>query len=150
MKEIGLLIASIVITIIIVPIGILYNIGKSIAECYKLGLIEGSIKFVNYWLNIVRQLWVVVRYAAYHLAMINDYQWNVFVGEAIEDVVAKKEDTLYGKGGVSVSQATGKEELEGNMTKFGKSKFVPLLNWFFKEPNHSIDAYKRYLDENRT
>lgn len=165
MREVGLALISTIITVLIIPIGIIHNIGNSIRECYKLGLMEGILKLIYYWIEIFIQFGVVVKYlflrvfrmskyrkelnVVRHLSLVfakaNDYLWNVFSGELLEWAITTREDTLFGNGGVTVSQAIGKEELEGFTTSFGKDKLSKTLNWFFGEDAHCIDAYKKYM-----
>jgi hypothetical protein len=81
-----------------------------------------------------------VGYALYEMAYSLDLAWNVN-GEIVEDMVTTKEDTEFTKKNVSISESIGKLEIDGDLNKFGK-KFTKMLNVFFNQKQHAIDAWR--------
>jgi hypothetical protein len=71
--------------------------------------------------------------------------WNIY-GEAIEDVTTTKEDTLFGKKGVTVSAAIGKEEYEDRLVPSGK-KISKILNVVFNQKQHAIDSWLFHISK---
>lgn len=129
MKEIEpilLLIGAIIVTIIVVPAGILYNIGKAVYNALKVKPFKAIWIIIRYWLKIIYQLWNAVKYLITKTAISLDLVWNATSGEMIEDFVTPKEETLYGNGNVTVSAATGNLEATSELNKTGKgfSKFL--------------------------
>lgn len=138
-----LLIVSIILTLILTPIGILHVTLKSIYETFQLKFWTGVIHFIKYWLKVLYQIWNVIKFIFIQLAIGIDLLGNVTTGEAIEDLVTTKEDTMYGNGEVTISTATGELEYFGNLNKLGVnfSKFLSKV----LDPNHCIESYKRYI-----
>lgn len=126
------LIAAIVLFALISPIGILYNAGKSI---YK-----SSFKsFLIYWANIVYQIWVVIKFFILQIAVAIDLLGNVTSGEMIEDCVTTEENTLYGKGGITISAATGELEYSNKLNNTGLY-LTTILSKVFGQ-GHCINSY---------
>ena len=42
--------------------GMIYNLGKSIYECFQLKFWTGIFRFIEYWLKVLYQLWNVIKY----------------------------------------------------------------------------------------
>ncbi len=131
-----LFIASMVAFPIVIAFGIVYLTGKSF---YKA---KFSSYFI-YWVQVIYQIWVVVKYALLHLAIIPDLLANVTSGEAIEDIVTTQEDTLFGKGNATISAAIGCQENKGELIKDGV-KLKNTLNKILGK-DHCIEAYQNYL-----
>ena len=90
--------------------------------------------------RIVDGMAAAVGYALYEMAYALDLAWNVN-GEIVEDMVTTKEDTEFTKKNVSISESVGKLEIDGDLNKFGK-KFTKMLNVFFNQKQHAIDAWR--------
>jgi len=144
MKELKLIFFSIVVTIVVLPFGLLFNIYNSLREMFYFRFSNGIKHFTNYWIRIYKQTLVVIRYIFYHIAVAFDYLWNSTSGELFEQLLTTEEHTLYGEGDVTISTSTGYVEVRGTLTKKGKW-FSKLLNKFFQEKAHCVDSYKRYL-----
>ena len=123
--------------------GMLYNFGKSIYECCRGNFFTGVFKFIYYWLKVLYQLWNVVKYFLMKSAIAIDLFGNVAGGELVEDCVTAKEDTLFGKGSVTMSAGVGELEIEDELNPRG----VFLTNLLSKAlgENHSIEAYKNEI-----
>lgn len=147
MKNFKLFLLACFITVILTIIGIPYNIGKSL-------LTKGIANILKYWLNFFVQVYHAFRYLFsrifrqnfwFTLAFFQDLMWNVVAGEFLEDIFTWEEVTAYGMGQVSVSGATGRQELRGKLTLKGKW-FSKLLDKFFKEYKHCINAWNLIKD----
>jgi len=134
-----LFIASIVVFTIVSALGIIYNIFKSIVDCFQFKFWKGIISFFVYWFRFIYQLWNVAKYYLLHMAIAFDLFGNVAGGELIEDCVTAKEKTFYGRGDMTVSGATGKLELDGDLNKTGKW-FTWMLSKVLGQ-GHSVNAY---------
>lgn len=80
------------------------------------------------------------------MAIAFDLFGNVAGGELIEDCVTAKEKTLYGNGDITVSGATGKLEIDGDLNKTGKW-FTWMLGRVLGQ-GHSVDAYLSEIKKN--
>jgi len=149
MKNIKLILFASLLTIVIVPFGILFNIYNSL-RLFVVGSLDveyriekGLINFYSYWKIVFVQTWYAINYILFHIAKGLDYVWNATAGELFEEVLCTEEKTLYGKGEVTVSCATGKEESRFKLTSIG-GKFTKLLNAFFHQKNHCLTAWEEY------
>lgn len=134
MKEIGLLIAAIVLSCILYPIGVLYIFLKAIFTMnFK--------RLVTYPWYVLKQVWKVFRYFCLGVAISFDMLGNVLVGEMIEDVVTTEDVTLYGDGEYTISEATGELESRNKLDKDGK-KFSSVLSRILGK-NHCIESYQK-------
>lgn len=129
------LVSAIIISCIIIPIGIVYSIGKALLELKLLGVIRYIFSFLY---NII----VTLGYLLNHIAIMLDMLWNVS-GEFIEDSVTWEEKTTFGFPKITVSASIGKLEEENKLNKTGKW-FSNLLNVAFNQKNHAKDAWKWY------
>lgn len=143
LKPFILLIGAIIVTIIVVPLGVPYNFGKSIYETYKYGIGEGLYKFFKYWLILLYQIWCVVKYFINSIAESLDLMWNATAGELLEDLITTEEKTLFGKGDVMVSAAIGEQEIKNKLVPFGKRLNIALS--ILLGDNHSIESYNKYI-----
>lgn len=134
-----LFLSAILVFGIISALGILYNIGKAIYECLTLKPLKAIKSFVIYWLRFIYQIWNVIKYYLLHSAIAFDLFGNVAGGELIEDCVTAKEETLYGRGDMTVSAATGQLEMYNNLNKTGKW-FTRMLSKALGQ-GHSVNAY---------
>ena len=77
------------------------------------------------------------------LAVVLDMMWNATSGELVEDCVTSVEITLYGRGDITISAATGELEDDDKLNKVGKgfSNFLSIA----LEDNHCKKAYKKLL-----
>lgn len=143
MKNLKLFFSAILVSIFLIPTGLVYNIGKSI------------YKVLKYWYYILFQLVVVVKYLStkkrlnfwFKLAYAQDLLWNVIAGELLEDVVTNRENTYFGKGNITVSASTGKEVFENQLAMRGKW-FTKMLDKSFKEKHHCLNAWTKWIEEN--
>jgi len=150
MKNIKLIIFATLITIILVPLGILFNIYNSIKMLvssfgydFEYKIDKGFTNFYRYWKVFFTQTWFALSYILFHIAKGLDYVWNATSGELLEQFLCKEEKTLYGNGEVTVSCATGKEEERKMLTKLGV-KFTKMLNKFFHQKDHCLEAWHNY------
>ena len=143
-KQITLLVFALIVSVIILPIGIVWNIGKPIFHVNKGGIKKILHNWIGYWLILIYQIYVVIGYLAYHLALSLDLLWNTIAGEFVEDCITAEEDTLFGKGDATISESTGQLVGDGKLIKFGK-KFTKFLDFIFAEKDHALNAYRRRL-----
>ena len=131
------LIGSIIITVLIVPIGILYSLFYSI--WLTLTLKKWYALFAFWWI-IIEGVLSSIGYLFHSIAYFLDLIWNVTSGELIEDCITAEEHTEFRKKNTTVSASTGKLEIEGKLNKAGK-KFSKFLNVGFSQKRHAIDAW---------
>jgi hypothetical protein len=143
-KPIALLLSAISITIILVPLGIIYNILKAIYHCLKFRPISAIIYILFYWLKVLYQIWNALKYLMMRLAVSLDLIWNATSGELIEDCVTTKEETWYGNGNRTISAATGELEYYDELNKTG-IKFSKFLSEVL-DKNHCIKAYEKEIN----
>jgi len=145
LQPIILFIASVIVFGTLAIFGMVYNLFKSIYESFQLEFWKGLFKFIWYWLCVLYQLWNVLKCLLVEdgLAISIDKFGNVAGGEMLEDCVTTREDTLYGRGDVTISAATGKEEMECYLNKTG-AWLTNLLSTVLGK-GHSITAYKNEL-----
>lgn len=146
-QPILLLIGACIVFPLISVVGMIYNLVKSLKECFQVRFWKGLIKFILYWLNVLYQTWESIKGLMVDegVALFLDYFANATGGEMCEDLITTREDTWFGKGGKTLSGATGKEEFDGFLVKSGW-KITEALS-FFLGKNHSIDAYKKELQK---
>ncbi len=145
-KEISpivLLIVSIVLSTILTAFGIIHLILKCIYETFQLKFWTGFVHFFVYIWCVIYQIWNVIKFFCMQIAIGVDLFGNVTCGEAIEDCVTAEEKTLYGKGNITISTATGALEYANKLNKIGV-KFTKILSLLL-DKNHCIESYRRYL-----
>jgi len=138
------LFAALILSFIVIPLGVLHNVLKSIYHSYKLNPFNAILYFLIYWLKFIYQIWNAIKYLSHHLAVTIDLFGNATSGEAIEDIVTSKEETYFGRGDITISAATGEIEVKRKLNSIGKW-FTKALNKMFNEESHAIDAYKREI-----
>lgn len=140
-----LLIGSCIVFIPISALGMVYNLCKSLKECFQVKFWKGLVKFILYWLNVLYQIWEVIKgfMVDKGVAVALDLFANATGGEMCEDVITTREDTWFGKGGRTLSAAIGKEEFEGFIVPSGWI-VTGLLSKFLGK-NHSVEAYHNEL-----
>lgn len=133
---IGLLLAAIILSPLLV-VGFIYSTIKSILNSrgYRLGF---AIKrFIIYWLNVIYQIWEVIKYLLVSIAYIIDLFGNVFAGEMIRDYVTTEKTTYYKKGECTISMATGdieeRSRYKPEIMKSGGHRLIKFLNVFEKD-----------------
>jgi hypothetical protein len=138
-----LFIVSIILSILLTGIGLIHLVLKSILLTFQLRFWIGPTHFILYWLFVLYQIWNVIKFYCMQSAIAVDLLGNVTTGEAIEDCVTAEEKTMYGRGDITISTATGELEYKGKLNKLG-IKFTKVLSKVLDE-NHCIVSYKRYL-----
>lgn len=136
--------SALILSIIIIPLGVLHNILKSIYHSYKLNPLNAIKYFLIYWLKFIYQIWNAIKYLSHHIAITIDLFGNATSGEAIEDLITTEENSYFGRGDITISAATGEIEIKNKLNKTGKW-FTKSLNKMFNEEFHAIDAYKREI-----
>jgi len=148
LKGIWVLVWAISVSILVFIIGTLYSLGYSIYMS-----ISGKDwkSFFKFWIRTIDGLLAAFGHALYEIAYALDIAWNVN-GEIIEDMITHEEKTTFGEKNISVSASVGKLEIDGKLNKFGRF-FTKLLNVFFWQKQHAIDAWnytiaKKQLKDN--
>ena len=116
-KPVIQLVAACIVTVVLLPLGLLYSVIKPIVDSKSKPILFIIKKFVKYWLNILAQFWRSFKYIAHHTALFLDYTWNVFAGELLEDIITWKENTWFGNGKTTVSASIGQLEDKGYLNR---------------------------------
>jgi hypothetical protein len=145
LKNLVLFGLALIITIPLLFCGLFWNLAKPIYHVYKGKFWKILSNWFVYWFKLLYQIYVVIGYLAYHLAMSLDLLWNAFSGEFIEDCITAQEETLFGKGDTTVSESTGELDFDGNLNKTGRY-FSKFLDFIFVEKDHALNAYKRRIN----
>lgn len=138
-----LFIASIILSVLFTGIGLIHLAVKSIYLTFQKRFWIGPLHFILYWLFVVYQIWNVIKFFFMQSAIAVDLLGNVTTGEAIEDMVTYEEKTMYGRGDITISTATGELEYKGKLNKLGM-KFTRFLS-IVLDKDHCVVSYKRYL-----
>jgi hypothetical protein len=148
MKELlfGLLefFAAILVSIFLLPIGLIYSLGYSIWLSIT---IKKWYAFFVFWWRFIDGIAAGIGYMLHSLAYGLDLMWNVN-GEIIEDIITNQENTEFSKKNVTISASVGKLEIENKLNPRGKL-FSKFLNFIFGQKAHAIDAWN-YLVAVRT
>ena len=142
-KPIVTLILAVITYVIVIGFGIIWNLWLSIKGTFQLKFWKGVGVFIMYWLRMLYQFWVVIKYFLNKISKGIDLLGNVGAGEMVEDVTTKRENTWFSKGSITLSQAIGQEENLGVLTSFGLSLRNALSKVF--EPGHCINSYDKKL-----
>ena len=140
-KPILEILAAIILGIITLPLGIVWNFFKPFYD-YRTHRFKDTLKqFGLYWLKLFYQIWNVIKFFLHNAAVGIDLLGNVVIGDLIEDIVTHKEKTWFGNGKVTISAAIGQLEHYNNLNKRGKwlSKMLSIVF----EPNHCKNAYEK-------
>jgi len=140
-----LLLSGTIVFGIIILVGIIYNLFCSIIKVFQVRFYLGIGHFIEYWLKLIYQVWNALKYLMLHVAIGEDLIGNAAGGKLIERLVTDQRDTLYGKGNITISAATGQQEVEGKLNKDGK-----WLTWALSKTlgvHHSINAYLKELNQ---
>jgi len=127
---------SIIVSIIILPLGFLYSFGYSF---WLLITLKNWKAFFVFWWKLFDGFAYALGYILYNLALGLDLAWNVN-GELIEDSITAKENTTFGDKETTVSASVGKLELDNKLNKTGKG-FSRVLNVVFWQRAHAIDSW---------
>lgn len=141
LQPIILFLSALIIFTLLSMIGIVYTCGKAIKESFQVNFWQGIVKLIKFWLNILYQLWNVIKYLLMGLVITFDLFANVTAGELLEDFVTANEDTLYTNGNYTISAATGECEVNKKLNRKG-GWLTNLLSKALGK-NHSIVAYNK-------
>jgi hypothetical protein len=130
------LIWAILVTTLMWSVGTLYSLGYSI---YMSITYKDKWMFFKFWWRMIDGFAAALGYLFYEAAYALDLTWNVN-GEIIEDIITTEENTTFNQKNISVSASTGKLQIEGKLVPSGK-KFSKVLNFFFGQKQHAIDAW---------
>lgn len=135
------LILAFILFAIVSGFGLIWNIFKPIFHVHKGGFKKIAKNWIMYWLKLLYQIWVVIKYLINRISFVIDLLGNVVAGELLEDTMTTNEDTWFGNGKISVSAAVGYEEKRKSLVPFGNFMTNTLGKVF--EKNHSINAYDK-------
>ena len=132
------LLGAIVGSIVIIPVGLCYNIG----HMFYLTFAKGDFKvfFRLLWRNIDGIFASIGHILGEGIAYGLDLLWNVN-GECFEDLLTTEEKTHFGKKNITVSASTGELSVNNKMIKERKW-FLKFLNFLFQQKSHADDAWK--------
>jgi len=143
-KPLVTLIVACVMFGILLPFGIAWHFGKPFYDGIKKKKKFGDIllTFLLYWLRLLYQFWVVIKYLLNRLSFAIDIFGNVADGELLEDTVTSSENTLFGDGTTTISASMGDLAKRLKLTtRFGRGLNNVLSTVF--EPNHSLNAIEK-------
>jgi hypothetical protein len=130
------LIWALIVTTLMWSIGIVYSLVYSI---YMSITCKDKWMFFKFWWRMIDGFAAALGYLLYEAAYALDLTWNVN-GEIIEDIITTEENTTFNQKNISVSASTGKLQIEDKLVPSGK-KFSKVLNFFFGQKQHAIDAW---------
>lgn len=141
------LIWAILVSCLMFSIGTVYSLGYSI---WLTITFKKPLAFFKFWWRLIDGFCAAIGYTLYQIAVGLDMGWNVN-GEILEDILTAEENTTFTNKNLTVSASTGKLELDNKLNKSGKI-FSKILNFFFGQKHHAIDAWnyteaKRKLEE---
>jgi len=126
-------IAAVILTTILFPIGLLYSFILPFKKKYKRN------RTFFYFKRLVTQIWYLCMLTLHQIAYNLDLLGNVIVGELIEDLITKEENTWFGSKKHTLSQSFGKLLFHNNLNSIG-IKLVKIIDSFFGK-NHCLKAY---------
>lgn len=138
-----LFVVSIILSILLTGFGLIHLVIKSMLLTFQKRFWIGPVHFILYWVFVAYQIWNVIKFFFMQSAIAVDLLGNVTTGEAIEDCVTAQETTMYGRGDITISTATGELEYKGKLNKLG-IKFTKVLSTVL-DKNHCVVSYQRYL-----
>lgn len=140
-KPLVTLVVACILFGILLPFGILWHFFKPFYDGFKKKKPIGQIllTFCLYWLRLLYQFWVVIKYLMNRLSTSIDIFGNVADGEFLEDFVTSAENTLFGDGTTTISASMGDLVKRLKLTtRFGRGLNNALSVVF--ESNHTINA----------
>jgi len=133
-----------VIPVGLIPIGILYTLSKPFYD-YRKRPFKIRLQRVGAWfLQVLYQLWTIVKYIFLAIGHVVDLFGNVLLGEMIEDIVTSEEDTMFGLGDVTISAALGELKRDGKLNGRGIMLCNVLSFLDPKHEDHCIAAIELY------
>ena len=127
---------AIIVSSLVFSIGTLYSLGYSIWLSITF---KKWYAFFQFWWRLIDGFAAALGNLLYEAAYSLDLGWNVN-GEILEDMLTAEENTTFTQKNMSVSASVGKLQIDGKLNKFGL-KFSKLLNFFFGQKQHAIDAW---------
>lgn len=131
---------AILATCLLVP-AYLYSFLYALYLLFTLKSIKAPFVFI--W-SLIDGTISTVGWLFYQLGVFLDYLWNIWGGEAIEDMVTVRENTNFAKRRITVSAACGKEIIDGHFIK-SREWFSKFINRVFGQKNHFVGAEKYRL-----
>lgn len=127
-----------------IPIGFLYNLGKPFYDSKGRPFKERMRRFGMWFLRLLYQIWTTVKKVFYYFGYLVDLLGNAIVGELIEDLVTAEEDTMFGRGDVTVSAALGDLKRDNKLNRFG-TILCRMLDFFdINHEDHCLSAIELY------
>lgn len=128
----------------IIPVGILWTFFKPLYDYRKRPFKVRCVRWVVWIGQVIYQVWNVVKYAILMVGYIIDLLSNVLIGELIEDWVTSEENTLFGKGNITISAALGDLKRQGKLNKHGLWLCRWLSRFDMKHKDHTKSAIELY------
>jgi hypothetical protein len=147
LNEIGnliLLLIAVVLGSILLPIGILWNVYKSILKSKGYKFLTTIKLILLYWLRLLYQVWVVIKQTFLYVAYLIDLLGNVILGELLESTMSKSPQHLFGRGEITISAALGYLKRRNELTLVGKilCKILNKLDPHYED--HCISSIELY------
>lgn len=134
------LLLAILVSVIILPVGLVYNVGYGVWVVAYHRRVSNLFRFI--W-KLVDGIFYCVGYLLEKVVVFLDMLWNVN-GEVLEDIVTTEESTTFGEGGITVSASIGKLEDSKKLTDMGK-RISRILNWVFRQRCHCVGSWRLHL-----
>lgn len=138
------LVASSVVTVLVLWFLLLYSLGYSI---WKTITLKDWKAFFVFWWTLIDGIFACIGHILYNIGYSLDLLWNV-KGEALEDMITAKEDTTFGQKNISVSASVGKLEIEGELNAWGRFS-SKVLNFVFQQRQHATDSWYMKLAKDK-
>ncbi len=130
------LIWALLVSVILLPVGLLYSFGYSIWLSITL---KKPFAFLIFWWRLIDGFLAAIGHILLEMAYGLDLSWNVN-GEILEDIITTEENTHFTEKNISVSATTGDLEIRKKLNKNGL-RFTKLLNFFFNQKQHAVDSW---------
>lgn len=129
MKNLISLFFAFIFSLIIIPAGVVFHLILSVKSVVTLKWWSGTKKFFNYWIMLIWQLYIVVSYLAYHLAVSLDMIWNVIAGDLVKKTSKDNSNfSLFGAGDTRLSESIGDMVYSNNHSSFLAKFWVKIMD----------------------
>lgn len=132
MRNLISLFFAFILTLVLVPAGIVYHLIASVLSVLSLKFWQGVYKFFTYWFIFLAQLYNAVSYIAYHCTNALDLIWNSVAGDLIERIGVEKKNrglSSFGRGNFRLTETLGSSSNNQQLNNRGKviMKFFDII-----------------------
>lgn len=145
MKNLLTLLLTLLVSVILIPAGIVYHLITSVLSVIRLKFWQGIYKFFGYWVVFMFQLYYALSYICYHGAVAIDLLWNSVSGDLIERITVEKRSRglgSYGRGNFRLTECLGSSENNRQLTRSGKF-IIKIVDFIFLAVNYCQQAVNK-------